>query len=156
MRYYFVHFFILFSSFSYSQGKSIKNQENQIRAVIEQLFDGMRESDTSKVSACFHADAKLSSTYFNEKMDRAKVRQGEKTVFLEAIATPKKEIWNEQISNLEINIDDYFATAWMDYSFYIDETLSHCGVNSIQFLQNDGKWQIIGIIDTRRTENCEK
>jgi hypothetical protein len=125
--------------------------EQEVRAVVERLFNGMRAADSAAVHAVFHPQARLQTTA---------VRQGEPVLrtdsieaFLRAVGTPHSEVWDERVSNLEIRTDGDLATAWMDYAFYLGERFSHCGVNALQlFRTKDRGWQIIQIIDTRRRE----
>ncbi|HEY0154520.1 MAG TPA: nuclear transport factor 2 family protein [Longimicrobium sp.] len=125
--------------------------EQEVKAVVERLFNGMRAADSAAVHAVFHPQARLQTTA---------VRQGEPVLrtdsiesFLRAVGTPHTEVWDERVSNLEIRTDGDLATAWMDYAFYVGERFSHCGVNALQlFRTKDKGWQIIQIIDTRRRE----
>jgi hypothetical protein len=75
--------------------------------------------------------------------------------FLNMIATPRKEIFDEQILSFEIRIDGQMATAWTPYKFYLDKTFSHCGVNAFQLFKSENGWKIISILDTRRKEPCD-
>ena len=125
--------------------------EQEVKAVVERLFNGMRAGDSAAVHAVFHPQARLQTTA---------LRQGEPVLrtdsieaFLRAVGTPHTEVWDERVSNLEIRTDGELATAWMDYAFYLDDRFSHCGVNALQFFRTkDRGWQIIQIIDTRRRE----
>ena len=125
--------------------------EQEVKVVVERLFNGMRAGDSAAVHAVFHPQARLQTTA---------LRQGEPVLrtdsiesFLRAVGTPHTEVWDERVSNLEIRTDGELATAWMDYAFYLDGRFSHCGVNALQFFRTkDRGWQIIQIIDTRRRE----
>ena len=128
--------------------------EKKIRLVLENLFNGMRDSDSALVRSLFHEDATLKSTYFYEKLDKARIIEDDLEDFIIAIGTPKEEIWNEKIANVVILQDDFFAQVWMDYEFYVDDTFSHCGVNSIQMVITQSGWKIIDITDTRRKSAC--
>jgi hypothetical protein len=119
-----------------------------IRAVIETFFEGMRKGDSAMVAQTLHPEADLYTTFF----DRSGVPQVvSETVagFLEAVSTPREEIWDERISNVKIQVSDNLASVWMDYAFYVDKTLSHKGVNAIQLVFLNGSWKILHITDTR-------
>jgi hypothetical protein len=124
--------------------------EAGVRAAIEQLFDGMRSGDSTAVRAVFHPEARMLS---------AAIRNGETVLqagsvdeFVRAVGTPHAEIWDERIDDVEIEVDDPLATAWMDYRFHLGEAFSHCGVNAFQFLRTAEGWRVIQITDTRRRE----
>ncbi|HYJ79808.1 MAG TPA: hypothetical protein VEW03_09420 [Longimicrobiaceae bacterium] len=74
--------------------------------------------------------------------------------FVRAVGTPHTETWDERISGLEVRIDGPLATAWMNYTFYLDGRLSHCGVNAFQLARTPTGWKTIQITDTRRREGC--
>lgn len=134
-----------------TQATTPAQAEQEVKAVVERLFNGMRTGDSAAVHAVFHPQARLQTTA---------LRQGEPVLrtdsieaFLRAVGTPHTEVWDERVSNLEIRTDGELATAWMDYAFYLDGRFSHCGVNALQFFRTkDSGWQIIQIIDTRRRE----
>jgi hypothetical protein len=55
---------------------------------------------------------------------------------------------------MDTKIDGELATVWTPYVFYLRGQKDHCGVNAFTLVKLNGTWQIQGIIDTRRTENC--
>ncbi len=124
----------------------------EVRAAISRLFDGMRESDSAKVGAVFHPDARLGSAVLRN--GTLSYRPDSPAGFLRAVGTPKEIVWDERIANLRIEIDGPLASAWMDYTFYAGTRLSHCGVNAMQLVRAATGWQIISLVDTRRSEGC--
>ena len=134
------------SSFSWSQADSTRTAE--VRAIIDQLFEGMRSGDSTLVRAVFHKDAKAYTTY--KKDNSFHLIEGSIDDFAEAVGTPHTEVWDERISNVIIQVDDGLAQVWMDYSFYLGEEFSHKGVNTMLLVNLDGRWQILHLADTRR------
>jgi hypothetical protein len=123
-----------------------------IESVIVQLFDGMRESDRAKAAGVFHETMQLSTVMVRE--GEAQLVYSDHNQFLDAIAQPKEEAWDEQYSDLEIHIDGNLATAWMNYTFHRGDQFSHCGVNTMNFIRTTVGWKIFSLTDTRRTEGC--
>jgi hypothetical protein len=74
--------------------------------------------------------------------------------FVSAVGTPHDEVWDERVGEIRIRVDNGLATAWMDYTFYLGETRSHCGVNAIQLVLTEDGWKMLNIVDTRRN-GCE-
>jgi hypothetical protein len=58
--------------------------------------------------------------------------------------------FEERILNYNVQIDGNLAHVWTPYEFYINDQLSHIGTNSFTLYNDNGKWQIIHLIDTRR------
>lgn len=125
----------------------------QIAEIIHSVFDGMRESDTSKMAPYMHSNVKMQSLNVGENNNKISQLNGAQG-WLNAVANNEGTVWDEQIDNLRINSDGAVATAWMDYKFYLGDQLSHCGINSFQFIKVDGKWKIIYIIDSRKKKKC--
>jgi len=120
---------------------------------INSLFKAMHDGDSTLASLVFAEDASLNSV-FTTKEGIQKVNSGEISGFVSAIGTPHDEVWDERISNLKVLIDDDLAQAWMDYSFFLGDKFSHCGVNAIHLIRKGGDWKIFQIVDTRRKTDC--
>lgn len=146
--------FLCFSFTAFSQDEDVMISDSAaVRAAIDQLFTGMRNGDSTLVADIFHPDIQMMSTFVdNEGNPRSQM--GSAVKFKTAVGTPHKEVWDERISNVEIQIDGNLAQAWMNYSFYIDETFSHCGVNAIQLFKTIDGWKMAHLADTRRRANC--
>lgn len=126
----------------------------EIKAVIDQLFDGMRAGDSMAIRGIFAPQSNLSSIFTNQEGEVVK-RTTSTSKFVSAVGQAHDEIWDEQIWSYDINIDDPMAYAWTEYTFYIGEKLSHCGVNVFEMIHLSDGWKIGGITDTRRTTNCK-
>jgi len=126
-----------------------QSEKDQVRHVIDQLFDGMRAADSSMVGSVMHKEALMARVNIQglsiESTDH----------FIEAVGTPHDEVWDERIWNVQIFIDGNLASAWMEYVFFLGDQMSHCGVNSMQLYLTDQGWKIIYLADTYRPPTCE-
>jgi hypothetical protein len=129
-------------------------EEAAVNEVISRLFKGMQLGDSAMVRSVF-ADSVTTATIFRDKANNAKlVRESSIHGFLKAIGTPHKEVWYEEIWNVNFRIDGDFAQGWCDYAFYVDNTFSHCGVDAFQLHNGKGGWKIFHLADTRRKNGC--
>jgi hypothetical protein len=124
----------------------------EVEAVITRLFDGMRAADSAVVRSVFHPEARLATVG---------ARAGEPVLhvegldaFLGAVGSPRADVWDERIWDLEVRVDGNLASAWMSYAFFVGERFSHCGVNAVQLFRGPAGWRIFQITDTRRREPC--
>lgn len=160
MKYLILLCLILSSQLSWSQNdlKEVAEMapETEVRAVIDSLFLGMRIGDSSIVANVFHADNRMMSSYISDSGQKSNLHTGTLDEFIIAVGTPHDEVWDERISNVVIQVDDNLAQAWMNYSFYLDDTFSHCGVNAFQLVKTENGWKIMNLLDTRRKESCDK
>ncbi|MEL6132766.1 MAG: nuclear transport factor 2 family protein [Bacteroidota bacterium] len=139
--------------FSFTQD-NFSQDSTEIYAVIQQVFEGMRQGDSAMVRETMYADVRMMTSYV-DKEGKAKVQMGRLDRFLQAVGTPHEKVWNETIDAIHVEVDDNLAHAWVDYSFYVDEDFHHCGVDSFVLVREAEGWKIIHLADTRRTEGCQ-
>lgn len=142
------HLFILATLLAFnSLGQD--SDSTQVRSVIDQLFEGMRNGDSTLVAQTLHEDIQMITTY-TDKEGKPKSFVGDIQRFKNAVGTAHDEMWDERISNVLIRIDGNLAQAWMNYSFYLDDTFSHSGVNAMHLIKTEEGWKMIHLADTRR------
>lgn len=125
-----------------------QSAEDDVRAVIDQMFDGMRAGDSAMVASVF-----LSGAIMGRATDNG-YRAGSTDGFVRAVGSPHDAVWDERIWDVDIHIDERLATAWMQFAFYLGEQLSHCGVNSMTLYQTDDGWKVVHLADTNRGQEC--
>ena len=129
--------------------------EEEVRAVVEALFDAMRAADSAAVRQLFHPEM--------EKMASSGARGGVAGVafgaidgFVETVGGAEPGAFDEKIGPAEVRIDDHLATVFTPYAFHYNGNLSHCGVNVFLIARVGEDWKIVGLADTRRREGCEE
>jgi hypothetical protein len=133
-------------------GFAQNDDEAAIKAVIIQLFDGMRLADSTMVASAFAPNAMLAG--IGTQADPNAITHTQAAVFVQNVTRPRADVLDERTGDMEIRVDDRLGTAWVPYSFYIGDNFSHCGVNAIQLAKLDGTWKITYVMDTRRRDNC--
>ena len=152
-------FFIILSFFflpfqTIAQNESKVNETDQIKLLIDKLFDGMREGDSAKVSSVFHNEVNMFTSYTNKAGDKM-IKKGTLDSFLQAVGSPHDDIWDEKIWNTKIEVDGGIAQVWTDYAFYVGTEFSHCGIDAFHLIKDNEKgWKIIHLMDTRRKSGC--
>lgn len=128
--------------------------EDSVKAVVNQLFTAMKNTDASMLKDAF-ADSAVLQT-IRRKQDGTFFVQNERVSdFVAQIGMAKKDSLDERITFETIKIDGPLAVAWTPYKFYYAGKFSHCGVNSFQLVRINGRWKIQFLIDTRRRQGCE-
>ncbi len=152
-------FLLLFLGFvpiaATAQASSTTNEDEAVIQVIKQLFDGMRAGDSSAVRAVFADDMKLASVFTNKEGVPKRITQGGADDFVKSVGTPHEEVYDERIWTYEVKVDGRLATAWTEYTFYLGDKMSHCGVNAFTLFNGPEGWKITNITDTRRRSNCK-
>ena len=131
------------------------SEEKNIKNTIETFFDGLHKGDSTMVSSTLHSSIKIQTTFTNKNGDKTLANQSKKQL-LTGIANKKPEhVYFEKLLSWNIHIDGNLASVWTPYMFYFNDKFSHCGANSFQLFNNNGKWQIIYLVDMRRKNNCK-
>ena len=132
-----------------------QNQKSEIKQVILNLFDGMREADTVKIQQCFYNRELTMYTSFANKKGEPMLLSDSVSDFIEVAGSPHQEIWDERLGAYTIEIDGSIASMNVEYYFFVDDTFSHCGVDFFHLFNSKDGWKIISLADTRRQENCD-
>lgn len=139
--------FLLLLCFLY-QAKA-QTAEDSVKAVVNRLFEGMKNSDAALLQSCF-ADSAILQTITGS----GQVRNESISEFARQIASLEKGAADERIRFDLVKVDAGLAIAWTPYQFFYKGAFSHCGVNSFQLVRQMGQWKIQYIIDTRRKTGC--
>jgi len=126
--------------------------EREVLAVVNALFEGMRKSDSGVVRPLFHAKARFVTVDLRSEGRPTRVEENVEA-FIKSIGQVRTEVFDERLTNIKTQIDGSLASVWADYTFHIGTRLSHCGVDHFLLVKEAGRWQIIDLADTRRT-NC--
>ena len=128
--------------------------EDSVKAVVNQLFTAMKNTDVSMLKDAF-ADSAVLQT-IRRKQDGTFFVQNERVIdFISQIGMAKKDSLDERITFETLKIDGPLAIVWTPYKFYYAGKFSHCGVNSFQIVRINGRWKIQFLIDTRRRQGCD-
>ncbi len=153
MKHLSILFIIVCITFSTSKAQTVSAEETAVKATINNLFDGMRTSDSTLIRKAF-APKSIMQTIAMSKEGKAMVRSESVDGFVKSISAPHPEKYDERIVFTKVLIDGNLASVWTDYKFYVGDKFSHCGVNSFQLFKSEEGWKIIYIIDTRRKDRC--
>jgi hypothetical protein len=127
-----------------------EQEQAAVIATIQRMFDAMRAGDSAMLRSTFYPSAKLQTALTN-KEGKAMLREETVDAFAAAVGTPHTDTWDERIWSYDVRVDDRLATAWTEYTFFLNGQPSHCGVNAFQLFKADGGgWRITQITDTRR------
>ncbi len=131
------------------------NKEKEVMKPINQLFEGMKKADSMMVKTAFLYEATM-FTSFTNKMGDEILEEMEVDEFVAVIAKKPKDQpkWIEKLYDTTIKIDGNIAQVWTEYSFFIGDKFSHCGINAFQLVKTNGTWKILQVLDTRRKTGC--
>ena len=126
-------------------------QKEKLKTVVKTFFEGFHNKDSLLIASVIDRSFDLNSTSFKE--DNGILRNINRDNFVSAvISRPDSPVWKEKLLSFNIKIDGPLANVWVDYEFWLDDKLSHCGVNSIHLLKKKSGWKIFNITDSRRID----
>ena len=129
------------------------SDRDAILATVQKVFDAMRTRDTSLLSQAFDTSARLVGV---------SNRGGSPSITLTTpaqfgagiVRAPAGNVRNERIYDPEVRIDLPVAQVWAYYTFHLNSTFNHCGIDAFMLVKVGGSWKITQIADSRRTEGC--
>ena len=128
------------------------DDEAAVRAVVQRLFDGMRQRDTAMMRSVFADEAQ-----FYGLNREGNVHVTLPSDFITGIAgAPADLLLDEVLHDVEIRIDGPLAVVWTYYDFFAGDNFSHCGYDAFQMLKTQGEWKIVALADSRRREGCRQ
>jgi len=111
-----------------------------VQAVVDRLFDGMRDKDEALLRSVFAPKARLGTEETGE--------------FIASVVASERHL-DEVTFDETILIDEDLAMAWTPYNLFIDGAFHHCGVDLFVLRRATEGWLISQLDDTRRTEGCD-
>jgi hypothetical protein len=127
------------------------DDEAGVLVAIETMFDGLAARDTALMSSVLDSNTRLVQTF--TRNGEPGFRTASMNQFLNNIVNPGPPI-RENVFNPQIVIHDNLATVWVDYTFYVDGEVSHCGEDTFQLARQTTGWVIVAIADTQRRDGC--
>lgn len=132
----------------------VSGQEDEVKKVIDKMFQAMYDRDTAALRSCFIPAAQL-LTYSYDAQHNPRAKAETLNHFVSGLTTIGDDaVFEERLKGFQCFVDEGVASVWTPYEFYFETKFSHCGVNSFQLIKVQGVWKIASLADTRRRENC--
>ena len=133
------------SVFTFSQ-----NQPNPMQTV-EQFFDAFHAKDSIGMQEMFHPEARLMRS--GQREGKPMLAQNNIEKFIRAVAQrADAPTWKEELGQPIVHQHLNLASVWVPFRFYLNDQLSHCGINHFSLVWTGKQWQIISLIDSGSKE----
>ena len=139
---------ILFGFLLFITG-SLYSQNQEVKNVIETFFQGFHAKDSIVMKSVCSDKLILQSIISNVKGTKL-INENSKDFYHSIATIPVATLFEEKLLDYTIQVDGAMAHVWTPYEFYVNDKLSHIGANAFTLYNDNGKWQIIHLIDTRR------
>ena len=136
------------SAFAFSQ-----NHSNPMQTV-ERFFTAFHAKDSLGMQELFHPEARLMRS--GQRQGKPMLTQNNIEKFIRSVAlradTPT---WKEELGQPTVQQHQNLASIWVPFRFYLNDQLSHCGINHFSLVWMGKQWQIISLIDSGTKECTE-
>lgn len=124
-------------------------QESEIQLTIGKFFNAFHQRDSIALKKVCSENLVLHSISESEKGPKFSIQKAS-DFFKSIAAIPLSMKFEEKILGFKVQIDGAMAHVWTPYEFYVNDKLSHSGVNSFQLYKDNEVWKVVYILDTRR------
>ena len=125
-------------------------QKQDVQRAIEIFFEGFHQKDTVKMQSVCSSKIILQSISESTVKGNKLSDETAKELYRSIASIPSTMKFREKIINYDIQIDGTMAHVWAPYEFFVNDKLSHSGVNTFTLFKENDIWKIIYLIDTRR------
>lgn len=125
-------------------------QKQEVQKCIDVFFEGFHQKDTFKLKSVCGDKVILQSISESKSKGNKLTNESTKDFYKSIASIPEATKFQEKILSYNIQIDGAMAHVWAPYEFYINDKLSHSGVNTFTLFKEKDNWKIVYLIDTRR------
>jgi hypothetical protein len=127
-------------------GCSGRQKDEAVLVPVRAMLDGMAHRDPVAIKAPWLPSGILTLVV------KGGLSQITVENFANRVATSGTTHIEERIHDPEVRIDHDLAVVWAPFNFFIDGKLDHCGRDLFSLNKKNGKWQIVALEATTRTD----
>ena len=129
-------------------------QANAVESVVESLFANMAAHKPDKILEHFTADSQLAAVIKSPdgKTNLKMLKAGQ---FANQFAEKKAEL-KELMYDMKTEVHEDLASVSGRYVFFINNKISHCGINAFHLVRLEDRWKIAGASTTIEPGGCTK
>lgn len=116
---------------------------------IKSFFKAFHAQDTTALKEVVHNEVVL-ATIKSSSTDTVLVVDDIQKFYNSIASIPESVKFHEELTEIEVLSDSVLAHVWTNYTFHLNEKVSHKGVNAFTLMNQKGTWKIIYLVDTRR------
>lgn len=129
-------------------------EKENVKKVVEGFFEAFHKQDSVAMKTFMADDVVLQTTGRNQEGKTMFRTTPIERLYESIVSIPDSIQFEEKLTSWSIQVDRTMANAWVGYEFWLNGAFSHCGINSFQMVNFDGKWKVIYLIDTRGRAGC--
>lgn len=146
MKYLFITIFLIIPFLGSAQFDMDSSNPEEC---IKSFFKAFHAQDTNAIKVVVHDDIVLATIKSNSN-DTILAVDDIQDFYRSIASIPETVKLYEELTEIEIKTDGILAQVWTNYTFHLNDEVSHKGVNAFTLINQGGIWKIIYLVDTRR------
>jgi hypothetical protein len=142
-------FLIALSAAAAAQTAAAQTPEKQVVEAVQKVFDAMAAKDAVALEAAFMPGGVLAAVREDGRLVITPAG-GWQTSIVKAEGALLERMWSPKVF-----IDGNLATLWAPYDFHRAGKFSHCGVDQVTLVRQQGQWKIVSLAYTMKRTGCE-
>lgn len=118
---------------------------------VKSFFKAFHAQDTTAFKKVIHDDIVM-GTIKSSSEDTLLIIDNIQQFYKSIASIPETVKFHEELTEIEVRTEGVLSHVWTSYTFYLNEEVSHKGVNAFTLMNEGGTWKIIYLVDTRRKE----
>ena len=151
-----IFFILTLSITAFAQKKDMKKKapddKKAVLAVVDSLFDNMAAHKPDAIVALHLPDSQMVGL-IKQPDGTSKVQSFKVEMFAKNFAVKRGEL-KEVMYDHKINVQGDLATVSGRYIFFVNDKISHCGVNAFHLARTSEGWRIGGAATTIEPQGC--
>ena len=123
--------------------------------VVDQLFFEMASANPAGILALHTPSGDLAAVQRTpDGKSRYSSLDGEK--FSQLFKDRSRGVMKEEMYDPKVEVNGDWAMVWGRYVFWVDDKISHCGINQFNLVRIDGTWKIANGASTIDRNDCSE
>lgn len=122
---------------------------DEVVASVQKIFDAMAAKDAQALGAAFLPEARLVSILPDGRVTETAATEWKARI------SGSPDALLERMWSPEVRIDGSLATVWAPYDFHRSGKFSHCGIDQVTLVRQDGAWKVASLAYTVQREGCK-
>lgn len=143
--------FLLLSSTTILAQKTAPDDKKIVIGIVNRFFEALEKKDTALYSSLVMRNAQIWVSRKRNDSLQTPMRS-----FAEDIQKLPlyKETLYEKAFTYKVSLHQHIAVVWAPYSFHLNTTLSHCGIDVFTLLKTTTGWKIVSTVYTVEPDAC--
>lgn len=123
--------------------------------IVNQLFTEMAASNPAGIVALHTPTSDLAGV-FRTKEGKTRYQAINGEAFSQMFKDKSRGVMKEEMYAPNVEVSGDWAMVWGRYVFWVNDKLSHCGINQFNLVRIDGAWKIANGASTIDPTDCSE